>query len=632
MRDPREILKKYWDYEDFKGSQKAIIDAVLYGKDVLALLPTGGGKSLCYQIPAMASEGLCVVVSPLIALIQNQVQQLKDIGIKSIALTGGISKEELNNLLDNCIYGNYKFLYLSPERLQQEIVKDRIAQMEINLFAIDEAHCISQWGNDFRPAYLNCSLLRDIKPEVPVIALTATATAKVARDITENLRFREHQIFKDSFSRKNIYFGVIWEEDKQRRLYELCKNTDQSGIVYVRSRRMAQAIAAFLNNKNISATFYHGGIPKEEKENKLNLWLDNKVRIMVATNAFGMGIDKADVALVIHYQIPESIENYYQEAGRAGRNGLPAKAIMITNKDDEIQLKNQFLKVLPDVKFLKLLYNKLNNYFQIPYGTLTEEIFQFRFEEFCHLYKLNSLMAYNGLRILDQNSVISLSQSFSRKTTVQFLLSKNDLLAYLERHQSIAPFLQTILRTYGGIFDFETKINTLLISKKTALSEEKILNDLAQLDKDKVISLKASNRDLELLFLVPREDDLTINNFSRKVEMQLQTKINKVDSMLGYIKNDKLCRNRQLLSYFGENTDQPCNNCDVCNNPKKLDRSSFLDIKSDIIELLEAKQSSSRDIIQELPQNELLILKTLQMLLEDGKININSKNEYSLLK
>lgn len=632
MRDPQEILKKYWNYEDFKGSQKAIVDAVLNGQDVLALLPTGGGKSLCYQIPAMAGEGLCIVVSPLIALIQNQVQQLKDIGIKSIALTGGISKEELNNLLDNCIYGNYKFLYLSPERLQQEIVKDRIAQMQINLIAIDEAHCISQWGNDFRPAYLNCSLLRDIKPEVPVLALTATATAKVAQDITENLQFREYQIFKDSFSRKNIYFGVIWEEDKQRRLYELCKNTDQSGIIYVRSRRMAQVIAAFLNKKNISATFYHGGIPKEEKEKKLNLWLDNKVRIMVATNAFGMGIDKADVALVIHYQIPESLENYYQEAGRAGRNGLPAKAIMITNKDDEIQLINQFLKVLPDVKFLRLLYNKLNNYFQIPYGTLTEEIFQFRFEKFCNIYKLNSPMAYNGLRILDQNSVISLSQSFSRKTTVQFLFSKNDLLDYLERHQSIAPFVQTILRTYGGIFDFETKINTHLISKKTSLSEEKIFHDLAQLDKDKVISLKASNRDLELVFLVPREDDLTINNFSKKVEMQLQTKINKVDSMLGYIKNDKLCRNRQLLSYFGENTDQPCNNCDVCNNPKKLDRSSYLSIKSDILELLEAKQSSSRDIIQELPQNELLILKTLQMLLEDGKININSKNEYTLLK
>ncbi len=317
---------------------------LLSGKDVLALLPTGGGKSLCYQIPAMANEGLCIVVSPLIALIQNQVQQLKDMGIKSVALTGGISKEELNNLLDNCIYGNYKFLYLSPERLQQEIVKDRIAQMEINLLAIDEAHCISEWGNDFRPAYLNCSLLRDIKPEVPVIALTATATAKVAHDITENLRFREHQIFKDSFSRKNIYFGVIWEEDKQRRLFELCKNSDKSGIVYVRSRRMTQVLAAYLNKKNISATFYHGGIPKEEKEKKLNLWLNNKVRIMVATNAFGMGIDKADVSLVIHYQIPESLENYYQEAGRAGRNGLPAKAILITNKDDEITTKKSIFK------------------------------------------------------------------------------------------------------------------------------------------------------------------------------------------------------------------------------------------------------------------------------------------------
>ena len=630
MKDPNYILKKYWDYDDFRGSQKAIIDTVLLGKDVLALLPTGGGKSLCYQIPAMASEGLCVVVSPLIALIQNQVQQLKEIGIKSIALTGGISKYEINNLLDNCIYGNYKFLYLSPERLQQEIIKDRIAQMNINLFAIDEAHCISQWGNDFRPAYLNCSLLRDLKPEVPVIALTATATLKVARDITENLRFKEHQVFKDSFTRKNIYFGVIWEEDKQRRLYELCKNTDNSGIVYVRTRRMAMETAAFLNRKKISATFYHGGISKEEKEKKLNLWLDNKVQIMVATNAFGMGIDKADVALVVHYQIPESLENYYQEAGRAGRNGLPAKAIMITNKDDELQLKKHFLRILPDVTFLKLLYKKLNNYFQIPYGTLPEEIFHFRFEEFCEVYKLNSAMAYNGLQILDQNSVISISQNFTRKTTVQFLLSKNELLGYLERHQRMAPFIQTILRTYGGIFDFETKIDTLLISKKTSLSEEIILNELAQLDKDMVICLKASNRDLELVFLVPREDDLTINNFSKKVEVQLQTKISKVESMLLYTKNGKLCRNRQLLSYFGEINYKNCNNCDVCNNPYKLDNQNFFEIKRDIIAILERKQSSSRDIIQELSQNEILILKVLQMLLEDGNISINSKNEYRL--
>ena len=632
MKDPQEILKKYWGYQNFKGSQKPIIDAVLSGKDVLALLPTGGGKSLCYQIPAMAFEGLCIVVSPLIALIQNQVQQLKDSGIKSVALTGGISKEELNNLLDNCVYGNYKFLYLSPERLQQEIVKDRIAQMQISLLAIDEAHCISEWGNDFRPAYLNCALLRDIKPEVPVIALTATATAKVADDITQNLRFKEYQVFKDSFNRKNIYFGVIWEEDKQRRLFELCKNSDKSAIVYVRSRKMTQVLTSYLQRKNISATYYHGGIPKEEKEKKLTMWLSNEVRIMVATNAFGMGIDKADVSLVIHYQIPESIENYYQEAGRAGRNGLPAEAILITNKDDEIQLKNQFLKVLPDITFLKLLYNKLNNYFQIPYGTLPEETFQFRFEEFCHHYELNSAMAYNGLRVLDQNSVISLSQNFSRNTTVQFLVSKKDLLDYLERYQRLAPLVQTILRTYGGIFDFETKINTLLISKKAGLPEDKIVNTLAQLEKDKIIDLKAKNRDLELVFLVPREDDLTINNFSQKVEMQLQTKTSKVASMLAYINNNSVCRNRQLLSYFGEKSDQNCNNCDVCNTPEKLDKQNFLEIKSDIISLLEQRESSSRTIIQDLPQNELLILRVLQKLLEDGNISINSKNEYKLLR
>lgn len=630
MKNLQLLLKKYWNYEDFKGSQKAIIDTVLDGKDVLALLPTGGGKSLCYQIPAMAKEGICIVVSPLIALIQNQVQQLKDIGIKSVALTGGISRDELDKLLDNCIYGNYKFLYLSPERLQQELVQERIGQMNVNLFAIDEAHCISQWGNDFRPAYLNCSLLRDIKPEIPVIAVTATATAQVAQDIAENLRFKSHKIFKDSYTRKNIYFGIIWEEDKQRRLYDLCRKTQKSGIIYVRTRRTAQEIAAFLNQRKISATFYHGGIPKEEKEKKLQLWLENEVQIMVATNAFGMGIDKADVGLVIHYQIPESIENYYQEAGRAGRNGLPAEAIMITNQNDELQLRNQFLKVLPDVRFLKLLYNKLNNYFQIPYGTLTEEIYHFRFEEFCELYKLNAVLAYNGLQILDQNSVISLSQNFTRKTTVQFLVPKDPLLYYLERHQKVAPIVQTILRTYGGIFDFETKINTLLISKKTSLSEEKIMGILRQLDSDKIISLKAINRDLELLFLVPREDNLTINNFAKKVELQLKTKKNKLDSMVAYIKTDTICRNRQLLTYFGEDSSQNCGNCDYCTRPNSLDKDNFLLIKRDIMSLLEEKHSSSRDIIQELPQNEQLILKVLQKLLEDGNISINTKNEYSL--
>jgi len=320
-----------WGFENFKGSQETIINAILKEQDVLALLPTGGGKSICFQVPAMVKEGICIVVSPLIALIQNQVDSLKEKGIKAIALTGGIPASEVNNLLDNCVFGNYKFLYLSPERLQQELVQKRIQQMNVNLIAIDEAHCISQWGHDFRPAYLECSKLRALLPETPLIALTATATKQVANDIVDSLKFINSLLVKDSFARKNIGLKVFWEEDKRYRLKILCSTLKKSAIVYVRTRRLAQEIAQFLNSNTCSATYFHGGIPKSEKQEKLKLWLNNKVQTMVATNAFGMGIDKPDVELVVHYQIPDCIENYFQEAGRAGRDGNAAEAVLITS-------------------------------------------------------------------------------------------------------------------------------------------------------------------------------------------------------------------------------------------------------------------------------------------------------------
>ncbi|MFT7188590.1 MAG: ATP-dependent DNA helicase RecQ, partial [Sediminicola sp.] len=363
VKDPHKILEKYWGFSQFRGSQEQIIETVIQGRDVLALLPTGGGKSMCYQVPAMAKDGLCIVVSPLIALIQNQVDALKSKGIKALSLTGGISFDEVIDLLDNCLYGNYKFLYLSPERLQQELVQERIQQMNVNLIAIDEAHCISQWGNDFRPAYLHCNILRALLPETPIIALTATATTKVAEDIIENLQLSAAAIYKDSFSRDNISFHVHWSEDKKFQLKNLCLKLQKSAIVYVRTRRAAKELSDFLNTQKCVATFFHGGIPKKEKTKRLQLWLDNKVPVMVATNAFGMGIDKPDVELVVHYQIPDSLENYFQEAGRAGRDGAPAKSVMVLNKADENQVKRQFLSVLPDVDFLKLLYRKLNNYF-----------------------------------------------------------------------------------------------------------------------------------------------------------------------------------------------------------------------------------------------------------------------------
>ncbi|MDE3740300.1 RecQ family ATP-dependent DNA helicase [Maribacter polysaccharolyticus] len=630
-KDPIAILEQYWGFGSFRGSQEKIIDSVLANRDVLGLLPTGGGKSLCFQLPAMCKEGICIVISPLIALIQDQVTVLREKGIKAIALTGGIPFEEVNNLLDNCLYGNYKFLYLSPERLKQELVRDRIRQMNVNLIAIDEAHCISQWGHDFRPAYLECALLRELIPDVPIIALTATATQAVTLDIVENLALTDPLIVKDSFARNNIAFSVSWEEDKRYRLKQLCTSVVHSAIVYVRTRRASQDLANYLQANGCSAAYFHGGLSKQEKKQRLDLWLRNKVRTMVATNAFGMGIDKPDVQLVVHYQIPDCIENYFQEAGRAGRNGAPAKAVLLTNTMDIDQVKKQFLSVLPDMPFLKLVYNKLNNFFQIAYGEGYNERLQLNFNAFCEAYKLNAIITYNALRILDQNSVIALSESFTKKTTLCFTTNKEQLFSYLENHGNLAEITRTILRTYGGIFEFDTKINTYLIAKKAGVPEHVVINTLRKLHASEIIDYHEQNSDLEVTFLVPREDDITINAFAPKVKTLNRIKSENIEAILSYVKNQKVCRNIQLLRYFGENIDEECGTCDVCTAKKALKVNTTTFIKEEIIRSLRKTKKSSRDLIRELPFNEIMVLTALRGLLESEKIKINNRNEYELI-
>lgn len=630
QKSPQDILQQYWGYASFRGSQEKIITTVLDQKDALALLPTGGGKSICYQIPALVQDGICIVVSPLIALIQDQVDSLKEKGIKAIALTGGISIDEVINLLDNCVFGNYKFLYLSPERLQQDLIKERILQMNVNLIAIDEAHCISQWGNDFRPAYQSCGVLRDMFPAVPVLALTATATKKVAEDIIQSLQFRDSLIIKDSFSRDNITYKIVWNEDKLHQLKQLCTQTENSAIVYVRSRRLTEQISAYLNNNGFATTFFHGGVSRKEKQNRLTNWLKNKSKIIVATNAFGMGIDKPDVRLVVHYQIPDSIENYYQEAGRAGRDGQESNAVLLLNKEDETQVKQQFLSVLPDITFLKLLYNKLNNYFQISYGEDRPEKFQLNFNAFCSTYKLKGMLTYNALKILDQHSVISLEENYNKQATIQFTATKPTLNQYLSTHKSLVAIVQTLLRTYGGIFEYEIKINTVLLSKKLNIDENTITLALEKLQKDEIIAYTAQNSDLELTFLVPREDDLTINAFSKKVKELQQVKVNNIDAMLTYIKTDTICRNVQLLAYFGEKKKR-CGKCDVCLKQGPPTNNLILElVAAEIITKLNSANLSSRELIQMLPYKEEVVLDTLQSLLEDSKIAVNTQNQYTI--
>lgn len=627
---PKSILEHYWGFTSFRGSQEEIINAVTSGKDVLGLLPTGGGKSICFQVPALQKDGICIVISPLVALIENQVANLQSLGIKAIALKGGIKFKEVDALLDNCIYGNYKFLYLSPERLQQELVQERIRGMNVSLFVIDEAHCISQWGHDFRPAYLSCSVLRELHPKPPIIALTATATKRVSEDIIASLGLQNPVIKKDSFYRENIGFAVIVSEDKNYQLKRYCARLKHSAIVYVRSRKISEELSRYLILNGLKATFYHGGIDQKTKTERLNLWLQDKVSIMVATNAFGMGIDKPDVELVLHYQIPDSLENYFQEAGRAGRDGSFAKAILLTNTTDKLLVKKQFLEVLPDVTFVKLIYRKLNNYFQIGFEEFTETTFQLNFNEFCTVYKLNTYLAYNALLILDRNSVISLSENFTKKITLKFKTDKETLFRYMDQNPILDQFIKVVLRTYGGLFEFETLINTFLLSKKLNIPESVVHINFEKLATDDIVEYQHVDSDLEITFLVPRDDDRTINRFSRTITEQNEIKVDKVSKMLAYIENEKTCRSVQLLKYFGERQQGVCGICDVCKK-NSIQETDIMTIKSEILELLKLKSATSRDLQEELNVVQGLLIKALQELLEEQSIKLNTKNEYQTL-
>ncbi len=628
QKNPTDILQHHWGFKSFKGSQEKIINALLRNHDVLALMPTGGGKSLCYQIPALAKDGLCIVISPLVSLIQDQVQRLKKMNLKAMALTGRIGADELIDLLDNCQFGGYKFLYLSPERLQQSLVQERLQQIQISMVAIDEAHCVSQWGHDFRPAYLKCNILKKLAPGAPMIALTATTTKEVSQDIMTALELEDPLVFKDSLLRKNIVFHVKNTEDKLYQLRQLIGIESGSSIVYAGTRRATVEIAAHLKSKGINADFFHGGLVSYEKEQKLRAWLNNDIDTMTATSAFGMGVDKADVRKVVHYHIPDSLESYFQEVGRAGRDGLLAKAVLLTNEQDRLQAKKQFAATQPDVEYIKLCYKKLNAYFQIPYSEGQGQTFSFFFNDFCHRYGLNPLLTYNAMKILDQHSVISLSNAFAQKTTVQFMAKKQELFTYIENHRALEALIKTVLRTYGGIFDYETPINTLLIAKKISRPEKEIHAQFERLQKDGILEYNSAKSDIELTFLLPREDDKTINTFGQKVTHFNNVKKGKFEDMLAYIDNTSVCRSIFLLKYFGEKMKSPCGQCDVCLNKRKQPLSELKKIKTDVFELLEQHAMTSKELTNSLHYEESLIIRVLQELLDEEKITVNEKNQY----
>lgn len=631
MQEAQNILKKYWGHSSFRPLQEDIILQAAGNNDVVALLPTGGGKSLCFQIPALMKPGICIVISPLIALMEDQVNALKDKGIKAIALTGGIPFRDLDTMLDNCIYGGYKFLYLSPERLQQDIVKERIRQMNVNLVAIDEAHCISQWGHDFRPAYRNINMLRELKPEVNFIALTASATRVVVKDIIEQLQLKNASVVKKSFERKNIAYSVQVAQDKNYYLQKLVNSHDEAVIIYVRNRKATVEISGFLEKKGFSTAAFHGGITRKDKSSRLKQWLEGEKRIMVATSAFGMGIDKANVRNVIHVNLPESLESYFQEAGRAGRDEKPAKAVILTNESDVPLLKNQFLNTLPEVSFVKLVYKKLMSYFRIAYGEGEGIRHDFNFAHFCHTYDLNTLKAYNTLQLLDRASVLQLSEQFQKKTRIQFLISHKQLTYFLETNPHFDAVVKAVLRTYGGVFENKVEINLQTICSKAGTGPEEVVKLLNHLDTEAIAEFEHDQHDASVTFLVPREDDATINPLVPYIKLQERSKKEKIGAVLAYVANTEKCRSEQLLNYFGEKNTSPCGICSVCKaGAGPLNKETIKQIYYAIIGLLEQKAYSSREIAEKLPFEEEHIVTVLQMLVERGALDNSVSNTFKL--
>uniref|UniRef100_UPI00404AB22E RecQ family ATP-dependent DNA helicase n=1 Tax=Gelidibacter sp. TaxID=2018083 RepID=UPI00404AB22E len=630
MQHPIDILERYWNHTSFRPLQEDIISAVLNNEDVFALLPTGGGKSVCFQIPALIKEGICIVVSPLIALMKDQVQHLNDKGIKAIALPSDIPFHELDTLLDNCIYGNYKFLYLSPERLQQAIVQERIQQMNVNLIAVDEAHCISQWGNDFRPAYKQITILRQLHPSVNIIALTATAKPNVVKDIIDELDFIAPKVFQASFARPNIAYLVVNAEDKFYKIEQILKKYPGTSIIYVRTRKATIEIHQFLKSKGLTSAFYHGGINSKEKQTFLQQWTSGEAQIMVATTAFGMGIDKADVKTIIHIDLPESLESYYQEAGRAGRNGENAYAVILKNNTDESQLKHQFLSTLPTVDDLKLIYRKLCNYFQISYGEGELTQHQFNFNVFCKTYEFNPSTTYNAFQILDRNGIISLSQEFNYQTKLQFIISNQALFNYLETHKAYDVVAKVILRTYGGILDNLLKINLTLIADKASTSEDAVISILNQLKNDGIVEFQFSNTDSEITFLQPREDDKTINRIAKNVLQHQQLKTQQIEAVIAYANNHTDCKSRLLLAYFGEKEMKDCGICTYCLSKKKSASSEVKNITKYIIEQLEYQPMTSRQLLEQSQISEKELIETLKLLIENNILELTSTNKYKL--
>lgn len=610
MTDYRKILKQYWGYDNFRGIQEDIIRSIGEGRDTLGLMPTGGGKSITFQVPALAQEGLCLVITPLIALMKDQVRNLRERGIKATAIYSGMTREEIVIALENCIFGNYKFLYVSPERLDTEIFQIKLRSMHVSLITVDESHCISQWGYDFRPAYLKIADIRQLLPGVPVIALTATATPEVVSDIQQRLQFRQENVFRMSFERKNLAYVVRHTEDKESELLHILQRVDGSGIVYTRNRKKTKEISLFLNRNHITATFYHAGLNDETKDSRQKAWLKGEFRVMVATNAFGMGIDKPDVRVVIHADVPDSPEAYFQEAGRAGRDGMKAYAVLLFCTRDKITLKQRVSDTFPEKSYIRKIYEDINFYYQMAMGDGRGCTFAFNIDEFCRNFKHFPVQTDSALKILTRAGYLEYTDEQDNASRIMFTITKEELYRIREQSEDTEKLLHILLRSYTGLFTDYAYISEDNLSTRSGLSKQQIYETLLSLSRQHILHYIPAKKTPYIIYTRERQETERVYLSKEVYEDRKESYVQRINAMIEYAESENRCRSRMLLRYFGEKNEHNCGQCDVClqQHQSGLKSGEFEAISQQLQALLKENPLSLQEIKDKMqvPENHLI--------------------------